>query len=69
MENEVKQKMISKSKLPGRPKTYREPVLVRFDKATLKQLDMRRKRPKARSRPSMIRWIVFNYFGQAHDQA
>jgi hypothetical protein len=53
----------------GRPRTDRQPVMVRFDQDILKKIDKRRMKPKYRSRPSMVRWIIYKYFGEAHDQA
>ena len=53
----------------GRPKSDRHPVMVRLDRSTIRQLDKRRKQPVKRSRPSMVRWIIYKYFGEAHDQA
>lgn len=50
-------------KKPGRPKTHRKPILVRFDPIAIKKIDARKKEFKLRTRPEAIRNMVHLFNG------
>ena len=67
MKIEVKRNLILK--MPGRPKTYRQPLMVRVDEALVAKLERLRRKSGRKSVPSVVRWIIYKHFGEAHDQA